>query len=66
MWFSLWSPVLRCKFTNGENDELKGLLVDKVDKKNQLHQIVPTLNLTALIFNGILNVDFFEIQSNNN
>lgn len=31
---------------------------------NQPHQIIVVLNLPAFKFDGILNVNFFEIQSN--
>lgn len=35
----------------------------KGDPKNQAHKIILTLDLLALKFNGILIVNFFEIQS---
>lgn len=38
--------------------------MDKGYPKNQLHQIILAFDLTSLNLNGILNIDFLEIQAN--
>ena len=42
----------------------KDLLMDTGMPKRQPHQIILAHDLTALNFNGILTIDFFETQSN--
>ena len=51
------------QFYQWEEGRLKGLLMDKGNPKNQPHHIIQAFDLTALKFNGILSVDFLEIQS---
>lgn len=43
---------------------LKGLLISKGKPKNQCHQMILALDLTALKFNGVITMDSLEIKSN--
>lgn len=45
-------------------DSWKGHFTDKDHVKNQPHQIILNVDLTALKFNSLLTIDSFEIQSN--
>lgn len=55
----------RCFYQIKKKKKKKDLLIDKGGPNNQPHQIIPTFDLTTLVFNSIFAIDFLEIQSHN-